>query len=184
MKNFRIHGNGFIQVDLGKDFRLHVWHPDLPRQKVSTPIHNHCFSFNSRVIVGAIEHREFEVVNVGRYTGDNVLYHKYRTKKRHLEDTILVKETNACYTAESKKQMQVIRAGKVYTFERGRYHTTFTLHGTAATIMERFNVGSDINPTVLCLADEEPDNDFHRYNVMDEKKLEQIVRSVLMCKYV
>lgn len=184
MKNFRIHGNGFIQADLGEDLRIHVWHPDLPKQKVSTPIHNHCFSFSSRVVVGAIEHREFEVVNVGRNAGDKVVYNKYRAQHRDREDTVLVKESNAIYTAESKKKEKIVRAGKVYTFKRGAYHTTFPqFNGIAATIMERFNVGPDIQPTILCLVDEEPDNEFHRYTIMDPVQLEKMVRQVLMSKY-
>ena len=40
----RLHGNGFIQLDLGDDQRLHIWSPDLPpAQRVSTQIHDHQF---------------------------------------------------------------------------------------------------------------------------------------------
>ncbi len=50
----RVHGNGFIQLDLTDRTRLHVWHPSVPRQKVATQIHDHVFSFESCCIVGRL----------------------------------------------------------------------------------------------------------------------------------
>jgi hypothetical protein len=49
-----LHGLGFIQVKLGGNQRLHVWHPDLPRRSCfeHSAIHDHRFSFTSRVLVG------------------------------------------------------------------------------------------------------------------------------------
>lgn len=49
-----LHGLGFIQVKLGGNQRLHVWHPELPRRKCFeySAIHNHRFSFRSRVLKG------------------------------------------------------------------------------------------------------------------------------------
>jgi hypothetical protein len=37
----RVHGNGFIQLDLPDGKRLHVWDEDIPRQKVNTSMHDH-----------------------------------------------------------------------------------------------------------------------------------------------
>lgn len=49
-----LHGLGFIQVKLGGNQRLHVWHPNLPRRSCfeHSAIHDHRFSFTSRVLVG------------------------------------------------------------------------------------------------------------------------------------
>ena len=51
----RVHGNGFIQLDLDERNRLHIWgDPEIPRQKVSTPIHDHVFGFDSVLVVGRL----------------------------------------------------------------------------------------------------------------------------------
>ena len=48
----RVHGNGFIQVDLTHDTRLHVWGDKrIPRQNTYTPIHDHVFGFKSHLVV-------------------------------------------------------------------------------------------------------------------------------------
>jgi len=38
-----LHGLGFIQIVLGGNQRMHVWHPDLPRRDCyeHSAIHNH-----------------------------------------------------------------------------------------------------------------------------------------------
>jgi hypothetical protein len=52
----RVHGNGFIQVDLTADTRLHVWGDKrIPRQNVYTPIHDHVFGFESTISVFSME---------------------------------------------------------------------------------------------------------------------------------
>lgn len=49
-----LHGLGFIQLVLPGDQRMHVWHPELPRRNCfeHSAIHNHRFSFTSRVLKG------------------------------------------------------------------------------------------------------------------------------------
>lgn len=49
-----LHGLGFIQLVLPANQRLHVWHPELPRRDCyeHSAIHNHRFSFWSRVLKG------------------------------------------------------------------------------------------------------------------------------------
>jgi hypothetical protein len=51
----RVHGNGFIQLDVHDTLRLHFWgHPEIPRAVPTTPIHDHVFSFTSEVVMGSI----------------------------------------------------------------------------------------------------------------------------------
>lgn len=58
-----LHGLGFIQVKLPNNQRLHVWHPELPRRSCfeRSAIHNHRFSFDSRVIAGVQRNRCWSV---------------------------------------------------------------------------------------------------------------------------
>lgn len=56
----RVHGNGFIQVDLTPTHRAHYWgHPDIPRQKKRSPIHDHIFGFMSCVLKGRLVNIEY-----------------------------------------------------------------------------------------------------------------------------
>src|SRR3546814_6146607 len=59
----RVHGNGFIQLDLTERGRLHIWGaPRIPRQKTATPIHDHVFGFESTVAVGRPVNLVFRIV--------------------------------------------------------------------------------------------------------------------------
>lgn len=64
-----LHGLGFIQLVLGANQRMHVWHPDLPRRDcfAHSAVHNHRFSFTSRVLKGVqINQRcDLEIVRPG-----------------------------------------------------------------------------------------------------------------------
>ena len=58
----RVHGNGFIQLDLTDRRRLHVWGDHrIPRQSVPSTIHDHTFSFKSTIILGQLVHREIGI---------------------------------------------------------------------------------------------------------------------------
>ena len=54
-ENIRVHGNGFLQLDLPDDCRLHIFaHPALPSQRQSTHIHDRRFGFGSKVLRGRL----------------------------------------------------------------------------------------------------------------------------------
>jgi hypothetical protein len=70
-----LHGLGFIQVVLGGHQRLHVWHPDLPRRNCfeHSAVHNHRFSFTSRVLKGVQVNQRCDVEIVKPETGSHLL---------------------------------------------------------------------------------------------------------------
>jgi hypothetical protein len=49
-------GLGFIQLKLNQKQRMHFWHPDHTQQSLPEEVHNHRYSFSSRVIKGEIAH--------------------------------------------------------------------------------------------------------------------------------
>lgn len=52
-RNIRLHGNRFIQIDLGPGVRMHVWSDILPMAQVlPAPIHTHDYDFSSRILSG------------------------------------------------------------------------------------------------------------------------------------
>ena len=67
---FRVHGNGFIQIRLDRDRRLHIWpYPLVPCQETPSPIHDHRFGFTSQVLVGSLLDKRYTVASdkLGEY---------------------------------------------------------------------------------------------------------------------
>lgn len=179
--NIRVHGNGFIQMDLIGGMRLHVWHPDIPRQKVPTPIHNHRFSFTSRVVAGVIYHQEYSVYALapGYHHQPSEVYHRYTYD-------VGTPKVSALRRADTKTfgllqgPSKDLRAGETYYFKAGAYHTTEpTVNGgISATIMWKTGTDEEVEPSVMCQSDKEPDNEFLKFT-HNEPWLIDLVKDVL-----
>jgi hypothetical protein len=130
----RVHGNGFIQLDLNDEGtrRLHVWHDDIPRQEIPTPIHDHVFALRSKVIAGTLIHEELETIE----TASNAATHRvFRAQQEPgTQNTILVPDEGVVELAVG--QRLVLGAGSVYTFPAWKLHQT-DYRGTTATIMDK-----------------------------------------------
>lgn len=170
----RLHGNGFIQLDLDDGKRLHVWDPALEGmgQMVRTGIHDHRFSYHSLVVYGRQVHQEYRIV-VGF---DLRVYEPQR--REGTEDTKLV-------PSDPSKVPDVraivgnrleIPAGFSYTFEAKEFHDSIPL-GLTATIMTKTHVDRNHTARVLVPIDEEPDNEFDRESV-DKAMLWDSIRRV------
>lgn len=58
----RFHGNGFVQLYLMPDIRLHIWHPDLPPiRNHNAAIHNHRYDMKSTIYAGTLTHTIYDV---------------------------------------------------------------------------------------------------------------------------
>jgi hypothetical protein len=69
----RLHPNGFIQFDLGGFRRLHVWPKEPIRPGIGeAPIHDHVFSFESRLLLGKLTNVKYELIEDS--AGDYELY--------------------------------------------------------------------------------------------------------------
>lgn len=86
----RVHGNGFIQLDLDETMRLNVWgHPEIPHQSQTSKIHDHRFSFISHVIIGALTNIEYRI-NYDQTAFRSAPFDIYRPVPRQGQDTELV----------------------------------------------------------------------------------------------
>lgn len=157
----RVHGNGFIQLDLTARRRLHVWgDPRIPRQVVPSTIHDHTFSFTSIVVGGQIVNRCVDLKE-----DSNGAYEMYQAVTNHGEDTRLVKSSarfNATVTAE-----HLLRAGDTYQFEARRFHETIA-PWLCVTVIDKDGptlAQGGPNPNVLVPTGLQPDNTFDRYQV-------------------
>ncbi len=175
----RVHGNGFIQLDLTERSRLHVWgDPRIPRQKVSTQIHDHVFGFESTIVVGRLVNVCYRFVP--RSYGD---FRVYVPVMRVHEDTLL-KPTDVvgCIAPLLTEVIDRNTTTRTYWLRPFLFHESLAPDGPAATVITKTGPtqaqGSASLPRVLVPIDKVPDNDFTRYDA-DEDLLWRIIEQTL-----
>lgn len=130
----RFHGNGFTQLYLNKDQRLHVWHPDLPALRDhNAMIHNHRFLLKSKILSGKIEHITYDVLNDPFYQTHNIVMIEGASKSR---------EANFVHKGTARldeKHRYVLAAGSEYNFKAGLFHTSTPVTDIAVTLMTKEN---------------------------------------------
>lgn len=154
----RVHPNGFIQLDLDKAHRLHVWHPELPyRQKTYHPIHDHSFSFTSECFAGRLVHVQYGIE-------PNDLFGTHYMAKAVCtggsESELVPIEIERFYTLLSQSA-EVIQPGEQYTFAGLQFHEIL-FNVPSLTVIRKDSFFSDETPTVMIPAGVKPDNSFCR----------------------
>lgn len=153
----RVHGNGFIQVDLDPRRRLHVWDVRLPRQCRDSSIHNHSFDFASECLEGTL-------VNVEMLACPAL---GFPTHELYRVDRVPGSEEDALVTAHELVRFEageatVVHPRESYGFPAMAYHASLHL-GTTVTLMTRGAYHGDGSDTrVACRIGEEPDNSWVR----------------------
>jgi len=171
----RVHGNGFIQLDLDEESRLHVWgDPEIPKQKVPTPIHDHVFGFESLLLVGRLLNIRYDWHP--RTWGNMEIY---TVHCREGDDTSL-KSTGEFGYAEPTS-IEVIE----WTSPKWRYrmfphvfHESIATEPTATIIKKDGPTQGATPPRVLVPRRGEPDNNFDRHS-FNEDMLWQIIERTL-----
>lgn len=182
----RIHGNGFIQLDLTEMSRLHIWgHPDIPKQKVPVPIHNHRFSFRSTVLVGRMINviydfeRHDNIYDFEYHSYFKPTFTEYEAVCRQDEDTILTATNN--HGTISKRQIDLIdsrSSNNSYVMFLGEYHEMVPCI-PSATFCTKIKTRPSYVPKVLVPYGEQPDNSFDRYDSMDSNEIWDIIHDVM-----
>lgn len=180
----RVHGNGFIQLDLGTDeqaefpgdIRMHVWgDPRIPKQDTPSTIHDHIFSFESTIIVGKLCNLTYDATYVsGSHPMAN--YKVYEAFVREGQDTGLEFVDRYMYALPQSFEIICAEPGyeKIYHMAAGEYHESIA-DRPAITIMQKVGKPrTDIKPHVLVPLGKEPNNEFRR-NGFDEKLLWNII---------
>lgn len=160
----RVHGNGFVQLDITPEVRLHIWGDErIPRQKVETPIHDHRFGFTSYLLRGALRNVVYRVES-----NPDGAYEAHCAIARVGQDTVLVGTGWLCdVTVESA---DVTQAGESYSMERGQIHESQPLGLSVSLIVKdgpSLNQGGS-SPLVYVKRGVEPDNEFNRYDADPE----------------
>lgn len=162
----RVHGNGFIQLDLDDCTRLHIWgDPRIPRQKISTPIHSHIFNFKSAVLKGRIVHIEYNLT-----WNPHGAFEKFEAFVRSGEDTVL--EPTGYHFNIVPYETIVTLAGQEYDFVANRFHENFAPEPTVTVIRKDgptlAQKPAGHRPAVLVPTGKQPDNEFCRYDYSED----------------
>ena len=141
-----LHGLGFIQLVLGGNQRMHVWHPDLPRRNcyVHSAIHNHRFSFTSRVLKGVQVNQRCDLEIVKPETGTHVLIsHNGPRSEKGGRLSYPVADVNT-----TMRHVEKYEAGQEYVMPAYEYHHT-PCEGIVVTVLQKHAEGT-IHANSVC----------------------------------
>ena len=154
LKTARLHGNGFIQMDLVPGVRLHVWGDRVPAgQRVYTGIHDHRFGFTSRVLHGVM-------VNVDLIVGTGDDFELWTPESRPGTEDTKLQPTGEFCDFEIGTVLSV-HAGQVYSFPPYLFHETYT-RGLTVTLMTKTFSDPAYRVRVAVPCGTRPDNLFDR----------------------
>jgi hypothetical protein len=147
----RYHGNGFAQLYLNDQHRLHVWHPLLPMPpENNAQIHDHIWDLASQVLVGQLGHITYDL-NPEESSHD--MYEINQPAVRENENDVFKFLNTAAPQATGNYMMNT---GSIYHFRHGLFHQTTVADGilTASLIRK----GPDIldSPRLLVPSGETP----------------------------
>lgn len=119
-------GIGMIQLFLtSKKDRLHIWHPEQEATRPHSDIHNHKFSFSSRILKGELLHEVIYVMEGGELK-------LWRTHQDAGADAELVGNVGIVVG-----ERRFLKKGDEYFFEAGRFHRSQAI-GLTITRMQKF----------------------------------------------
>jgi hypothetical protein len=174
-KQLRVHGNGFIQLDFDEAKRFHFWgHSGIPRQVVPTPIHDHTFFLQSKVLRGRIVNLTY---GAGECPAINERHFAVlEAFPRKGADTQL--EFTGVMVSLAAATANVHSEGDTYTVQERVFHETVTRQ-PAVTLMTKLGTGLPKNtkPRVLIECGRRPDNDFNR-NSFPQARLWELVAEI------
>ena len=158
-----LHGLGFIQVKLGGNQRLHVWHPDLPRRKcfAHSQIHDHRFSFKSTVLVGMQRNLLYVALPPDAKKPTTHWGYLHEGPRTEFGNRPWIRKTDPYRIIPARRPYQDIGPGETYTMDAYEFHATEPLSGKVATLMTKTRE-FDRGATSLCEIGIEPDVDFNR----------------------
>jgi hypothetical protein len=178
----RVHGNGFVQLDLDDRTRLHVWGDHrIPRQSVASPIHNHVFGFESRVFVGTLLNLRFRLDEGGTH-----VVHEARPPREGEGDRTLLAPIDGPNRVRPRiGAIEVVRAGDIgqtYSMRPFDFHVSLAYELAVSVIWKDGDTLAQ-NPTghrpqVLVRKGQRADNDFDRHGY-DPELLWQIIGDAL-----
>lgn len=174
----RFHGNGFSQWYLDESVRLHVWHAELPAfRDHNATIHNHRWNMVSNVLLGKLQHRTYDVMEVGGSPKYNIPA-PYATHKlielNGASDPKSPKGQVKAYVQAHVKHAYVLSAGSSYTHNSPVFHDSYPCADMVVTLMIKKPPSVDIKyASILCgIKDAEP---IHAFEPSKQPRQEQLI---------
>lgn len=169
-----LHGLGFVQIQLGADQRIHVWHPELPRRTCfeHSAIHDHRFDFTSLVLVGT--QRNIQYVEVeGVAATEHPKYDRYKHERARQEGGGRPWDHDGTFHLRVAATEDV-EVGGYYQQTAYIFHKTEPVGGKVATLMRKTWEGQ-FGATSTCLVGHTPDTNFDRFQWTDAQLWEVVV---------
>ncbi len=153
----RIHPNGFIQLDLEKNLRLHVWPTErLIAPAVDLPLHDHTFGFNSFVVKGSLGNIIYDIER-----SDAGAYHLYHVMPYAATGTSSpLQKQEGAYDIRKTNEFW-IDAGHAYHMDPFIFHET-AIKEPSVTVIRIIPFDTSRPARVLCPATETPGPAFKR----------------------
>jgi hypothetical protein len=173
-----LHGLGFIQVILGGNQRLHVWHPDLPRRDCyqHSAVHNHRFSFTSRVLKGTQVNQRCDLEIVKPETGSHLLIsHNGPRSEKGGRLSYPVADVNV----QERPVIEYYEPGQEYFMPALEYHHT-PCAGVVVTLMTKLDELTTLHANSVCRRGVDFHYEFDRFQLSPEQ-LFAFVQSALRC---
>ncbi|HCX68564.1 hypothetical protein [Parvibaculum sp.] len=156
-----LHGLGFLQIRLTADMRMHVWHPELPRRRCFeySAVHNHRFSFTSRVLKGTQVNRRCDLEIVKPETGSHLLIsHNGPRSEKGSRLSYPVADANVI-----ERPIERYAPGEAYFMPAYEYHHT-PCDGIVVTVIQKHEEHT-IHANSVCRRGVEFDYDFDRFQL-------------------
>lgn len=174
----RVHGNGFIQLDLvgATKQRLHVWgDPRIPKQSTSTQHHDHRFEFKSEILRGCLKNT---IWHFEPQTSENPGHFQvYHPRPRSGEDTELY--ATGLYGHLRSLSTQLLYTNCVYGISVGTIHTSVPVGVVTVTLMSKLDVMDGYVPQVFVPRGVDPSNAFDKHAAADPSLLWAIIENAI-----
>lgn len=171
----RFHGNGFVQLELAPNTRLHIWSPKLPPIPGHTAtIHDHVWDMYSQVLLGTLIHRHWELTGDAKGCKPVDVYSVGVEGKPGVGQHI-----GPDFAA--KTGVYEMAAGSSYNFYSQNFHeTVVSPHEWVVTIMRK---GSPYvpgaRPRIVCARGAVPTDAFDKQHAPTEQRMWDVIAEAL-----
>ena len=138
-------GLGFIQLKIDLEFRLHVYHPDLPAFIDKEP-HDHRYHFTSKVLKGTMENILYEIINDSN--GEYMVEYETCNTDIKLEDSVVIPN---CDIKEVKRFKTEV--GESYHIAKNDFHLIRPTY-PCVTLLQRGQIETKYAKVIRKISDE------------------------------
>jgi hypothetical protein len=169
----RFHGNGFAQLYLTPNKRLHVWNPALPATREhNATVHDHIWDMQSRVLHGKLTNIVYDMI---WEASGNTTFHYVNQDAVRAGTGDFYEPSNGTYTMWEEAR-QELPAGSQYSLLARRFHQSVATRAVSLMTKGPDKMG---RPRIISPVGEVPTNAFDPATQPSEEKLWAVIASAL-----